>query len=208
MPVHPVAEGESIFALAHGAGMEWRAIWEHERNGPLRAKSHDPGTLAVGEECFVPERTQHVRVHDRGEPHVFVLRRPTTRLRLRLCRGGQALARLDFTLKVPGQADIDDTTGDHGELDVEVPATATAGALRVGGRTYTLRLQHLAPYDSDRGVQQRLRNLGHASVGDPPGVVGPGTLAAFNAWRATQGLAPIGAIDAGARVALRDGHGC
>ncbi|MCA9704736.1 MAG: hypothetical protein KDK70_02665 [Myxococcales bacterium] len=208
MPDHVVAEGESVFTLAWRAGLPWRTIWDDARNETLRARSGNPGTLAVGETCFVPERQQHAQTHARGTHQRFALRRPTTRLRLRLRRAGRPLAGLDFTLAVPGQGDVAGTTGEQGQLEADVLATATEGTLRVGGRQYTLRLQRLAPYDSDRGVQQRLRNLGHPPHGDPPDAAGPGTLAALNEWRARQGHAVFDQLSPEARVAVRDGHGC
>lgn len=207
MPSVRVTEGTSIFRLAHEHRVPWRYIWDHEQNQQLRERSHNPGTLAVGEDCFVPDRRQPDQQHERGILHRFVLELPKTRLRLTLRRGHQPLVDVAYTLDLEGLT-IQQRTGQHGELDVQIPATTTRARLTIAGRRYDLRLQSLAPSTADLGVQQRLRNLGYPCGGDQAGVAGPGTLAALNAWQAGLGQAPLDAITPQARDALRDAHGC
>lgn len=207
VPVHTIAEGESIFKLAHDNGLCWKTIWEHEDNEALRENCRNPGTLTAGLECFIPEREQHEDGYARGGFHSFRVRRPPTQLRLKMHRGRQALANLDFVLEV-GNLTIQGTTGGEGEIDKVLPANATQGTLRLGDAEYVLQLNSLAPFSTELGLQQRLENLGFWCGGDQPGAAGVGTLAALNEWRTRQQLDATDAIAMEHMEALRDAHGC
>jgi hypothetical protein len=89
------------------------------------------------------------------------------RLRIRVQDVGGDPLTSECILTVDG-AEHELAPDDEGIIEVEIPASAKEGSLRVDGLEYDLGIGELDPADSPEGLQVRLRNLGYLTTQDEP----------------------------------------
>ena len=109
------------------------------------------------------------------------------------------------------------TTGSDGKIEITISPAAREGRLIVEGdkptqKVIVLRLGHLDPADSQRGVMQRLRGLGYEpGSGDPPAAsdsAGQAQLrSAIETFQAAHGLDRTGRVDQPTMDKLKEIHG-
>jgi N-acetylmuramoyl-L-alanine amidase len=209
MPVtHVVRPGDclSLIAFEHGHIVE--TVWNAPENEELRKLRGTPYVLAEGDSVFVPDLRRKSMECATGARHVFRRREVPEIFRLELRSWGAARAGLAYavTFRAPsGETSYSGTTDDQGGLQHFIPPNATGGTLTIGeDERYELQLAHLAPLSTDRGVRQRLFNLGYlaAQDGDDDAL-----RAAVAAFQEEGGLKGRGTLTDETREALQKAHG-
>lgn len=158
----------ATIAARHGI-RDWRGLYEHPDNTPLRAACPDPNLLVPGTEVFVPDQPPpHPFEVATGEEHTFVLRGSADRLRLCLCAPkGERRRGWLYRLEV-GDETLEGVVAEDGILVAALPPEVTAARLSAWPsdgqppeEPIELRIGGLLPADHPEGVQARLANLGH-----------------------------------------------
>jgi hypothetical protein len=211
MSVYIVRKGDCLSKIAHDHGIaDWRVIYDHPNNAPLRKARPNPHILFEGDQVFVPEKQKKQVSVATGARHTFRVKLPKREIRLRLLDAhGQPLANVKYQLKGLGEG----TTDGDGRLKASVPVGKEEVELVAGELKWVLRVGHLDPLEdvADEGlsgVQSRLANLGYYS-GPVDGKVGPKTKAAIRAFqRAHPPLRVDGICGPKTRAKLQEEHGC
>jgi N-acetylmuramoyl-L-alanine amidase len=203
-----IGQGDCIFSLAGRYRRTADQIWNAPENAELRAK-RTRNVLLPGDRVFIPAVASKQVDAATEKRHRFKLKRATTKLELKLLRGGEPRANLAYELRV-GERTWSGQTRADGGLEAEIPADAREGTLRLlepgDEETLPLRFGELNPADDAAGVQARLSNLGFA-CGAIDGQLGPRTRAALAAFQRAHGLRPTGEVDPGTRARLVEVHG-
>lgn len=207
---HVVRDGECMSSLAAQKGLFVAQIFEHPANAQLSGVRRGPNILLPGDRLTIPPFGLKDVDRPTEQLNRFVLQGDVVFLRVRVMERDQPLALKPFTLTVGGLT-INDTTSADGTLQAQIPATATAGFLRVGSGDdlfqMTLKLGALNPVESNSGVQQRLHNLGF-NCGPIDGIVGPRTRGAIRNFQAKFGLTIDAKMNPETRERLKQEHGC
>lgn len=171
MPKIRVGEGESTSSLAKKNGFFWETIWNHPENAELKAKRKDPNVLDPDDMIFIPEKIQKNVSKGTEQEHVFTLKGEPCKIKLKMMKFGKPRANEKYTIELNGKITEGTTTGE-GEIEHFIPGETATGQLIFsdGLEVYPLRVGHLNPIDTIKGVQQRLNNLGYmcgAEDGNP-----------------------------------------
>lgn len=194
--VHCVEEGESLASIADDYGFFEGTLWSLEENESLRESRQRPDVLTARDQVAIPALRQKFILAGTGKTHVFRRRGIPARYRLRVLRDGQSVANAQFTLSVDGGEVRTGKTDADGTLDVPLPPKAREGELCVPS------IGMLDPVTLERGVRQRLINLGHLrehtnmTLGE-----------AIASFQQAQGLPVSGMLDDTTRDALEKAHG-
>lgn len=206
--MHAVKDGDTLISIAHEHRFgDWKTIWNHERNAPLREKRHDPQVLAKGDEVWVPDKRQGEKVVATNRKHAFTLRTVKAVFRVVLQDGdGTPFAGKKWKLKV-GEKTFEGTSGPDGAVVQEVPPDANEGELEVAFHEgedpvkWTVEIGALQPASDLRGAQARLQNLGYRC--SPTGTLDDDTRDAVREFQKDMGGDPTGELDEATREALR-----
>lgn len=210
---HLVRRGECLSTIARRYGLsDWRTVWDHPENGPLKERRGNPNVLYPGDRLFIPDPEPREESAQTEQVHRFVVKRDAVHFRMRLQdRWGGPLASCRYRLEVRGQAFEGETDGD-GRLEERVPEDATRGLLTVwlagdelSAHHWEVRLGDLDPETEVSGVQGRLHNLGFP-CGPIDGLLGPKTAAALREFQSHHGLPVTGEIDQATRAELKRRH--
>jgi N-acetylmuramoyl-L-alanine amidase len=203
-----VGPGDCVLSLARRYRRLPEQIWNAPENAELK-RNRKQNVLLPGDRVFIPDVAKKQIDGATEKRHRFKVKVPTTTLKLRLLRGEEARANLDYVLQVEGKS-FQGKTGADGSLEVKIPADARKGSLRLldpeGEESYPLELGGLNPASDVTGVQARLNNLGFA-CGPVDGEVGPRTRGAIAAFQRAAGMRPTGEIDDATRSKLVERHG-
>ncbi|NMO15922.1 hypothetical protein HPC49_13855 [Pyxidicoccus fallax] len=212
--VYVVRENEGISYVARRFGQSWTALWQHPSNAELRRKRENPEVLLAGDQVFIPPIAPRWQGCETGRLHTFRLKASPLLLVLTLKdRRGRPFAGRNYLVEVE-QESFEGKTDAEGRLRQRVSPKATQARLTLWPETrgypetlsWTLEISGLEPWDTVRGVQQRLNNLGFP-CGTPTGQLDAPTRAALGDFQTRQGLASTGALDPDTCRALRDLHG-
>ena len=192
-------------SIAIRYGFNPKTLWELPENAALRERRASMYQLVGGEDTvYVPDlRLGSVAVRT-GKRHRFRRLAVPELLRVRLLdTAGAPRADLPYTLAV-GQRSYEGTTGPDGVIEHWVDNAEMFGTLRLqladSVEVHQLRIGKLLPVDDPRGVQQRLRNLGHY-FGPIDGALDAAT-AAIASFQQSAGLEATGTMDDATRTAL------
>lgn len=173
---HIVKKGEHLGSIARDFGYEnFSILWDHPDNASLKQLRKDPMQLAPGDQVFIPDRVQLIFKRVTAASHDFKVNIDTLSLNLRLVEfDGKPLAdkRVLVRVEAPetGAASSQDqqelTTDGDGNLSVEVASHVTSGSVEIDGVAFALQIGALDPIETDRGVAQRLGNLGYLVLDD------------------------------------------
>lgn len=170
---HIVLPGETLSSIAQDNNFaNFLTIWNDAGNTKLRALRHNPHILAEGDEVFIPDPPSNVASGDDSQRHVFSLQEPAFFLNMQLQDiDGTPLSDEDCVLRVDakdrnGRESLEDTfditTDAKGKLSQEILDDADDAELKVGDEDfYVIVIGGLDPVGIDRGMQQRLNNLGY-----------------------------------------------
>jgi hypothetical protein len=200
---HTVVPGDWIGAIANLHGFaHWAKIWDHGRNEALRALRSSPDMLMVGDEVHIPGPEDEPGVDvPTGRRVVFVARRPTDVLRLRVTGVAAFVASIgpiDFELEI-GADRITGTIEHEGQV-IEAPlhaAAQTCALTLAGSRRLEYAIGGIGPVDEQRGAHARVVNLGFDA--EAP--------AAFTTYQRLHGLEPSGVADEATRQRIREQYG-
>jgi hypothetical protein len=158
-----VEQGDHLPGIANENGFsDWHTIWDDPNNAQLRQQRTDPGVLAPGDRLYIPDKKQSDgEKAPSGSTARFRVKRSLPKLRL-IVRGfgGRPLANTDCKVTVSG-ASTTAHTGADGLVEIDLAPDATEATLEANGQSWTLKIGHLDPPDTDTGLWARLRNLGY-----------------------------------------------
>jgi hypothetical protein len=215
MPDHTVKPGDTLIRIAHTHGFrDWAIIWNHARNEGLRSRRADPQSLVEGDVVHVPEKELRDVEVATNKRHTFVAKTLTARFEaVLLDERARALTDCRYELEIAGRT-LSGRSDGEGRVAIDLPPDASRGWLKAwpdgpGGRviTWNLRLGHLEPIETTRGVQGRLANLGYYR-GPLDGAASPVLEKAVRDFQIVHGVETTGAVDAPTRdrlVKLHDG---
>jgi hypothetical protein len=158
-----IEQGDHLPQIADEHGFsDWHTIWDDPSNAQLRQQRTDPGVLAPGDRLYIPDKQESAgeKVASRSTTR-FRVKRSLPRLRL-IVRGfgGKPLADTECKVTVSG-ASTTAHTGAGGLVEIDLAPDATEATLEANGQSWTLKIGHLDPPDTDTGLWARLRNLGY-----------------------------------------------
>jgi hypothetical protein len=158
-----VEQGDHLPQIADEHGFsDWHTIWDDPSNAELRQQRKDPGVLAPGDRLYIPDKTESdgEKVPTCSTAR-FRVKRSLPKLRL-IVRGfgGKPLANTDCKVTVSG-ASTTAHTGADGLVEIDLAPDATEATLEANGQSWSLKIGHLDPPDTDTGLWARLRNLGY-----------------------------------------------
>ena len=177
-------------------------VKEHERNKALFALRNE-FQLRTGDSIWIPDEKPQPRWFSvtAGQSVKFVTTQPKRPFKLVVSfPDGRPAASQSYTLLVDG-LEITGATDSEGNLEAELPVTATRGTLRMSGFAQAISIGGLEPLQTPRGVQGRLANLGYAP-GPIDGKIGPQSMQAIRAFQFDEGLEMDGIVGPKTRAAL------
>ncbi len=193
--VHVVREGEWLDTIAHeygfASGLE---LYEDSLNAGLRELRKDPAVIQPGDEIWIPPcpyEAEVIPLASGGEEAELDVALPGVQKLVLVMRDaqGEPMANLDYNLRIGGWSTSGKTDGD-GKLEQEFDTRLLRFdhyVLDIAGQTLRIRLGHLDPVESVKGVQARLNNLGY-DCGPVDGIVGAQTRAAVRRFQADHDL--------------------
>lgn len=202
MPIrYTVQEGDCVSSIAHRFGFFPGTIWRHPANAALRKVRDNPDVLAPGDVLHIPDaRTKEIDCATE-QRHRFCRRGVPARLRVRVAVDDEPVADEPYELTIDGGAVVHGRTDAEGRIDAPIPPQARAACLTVGegddALEFRLRLGHLDPPESQRGLRSRLENCGY--TGDLAG--------ALRRFQHDHELPETGEADAATVRALVAAHG-
>ena len=199
---HTVQQGDCISSIAAQYGLPWRKIWNDPANSALKQTRKDPNVLFPGDALTVPDK----EIKEEGRPvdsrHVFKLKDPPTRIKIRLLLDDAPRANLHYDLVVDSRT-IKGTTDGGGFLEAIIPPSAATGVLTVtdgpARDIFQLGFGTLDPIETEEGVLKRLGALGF--------LLEDGLEAAVRAFQAKQHLEVTGRVDDALRSKLKEKFG-
>ena len=204
-----VKEGDCLHSIAERSGHLWETIWNHADNRELKRARRDPMVLLPGDRLTIPEKRPRQESGQTENSHRFVRKGIPATLKLRFVDEDEPRANVPCVVEIDGVRQSL-TTDDDGVLELPIPPGARRGSVEVGEGeevvTYALELGRLDPFDSVRGVQQRLANLGFLQE-ESDGAWGAPTADAAWAFQEMYDLEPTGKLDDALCERLRELHG-
>lgn len=201
---HVVSEDEGLSAIAERYGHFEPTIWNDSKNAEIKELRIDSDILVPGDVLWIPPLREGSATVATGKLHRFRRRGVPPKLRVQLLRFGEPRADEPFEIAIGGTT-IQGRTDAEGKIDVFVPSTSTDGTIHVGGEEILVRANGLRPVDTDRGLVQRLRNLGFLGrddAGDDPEALA----AAVTAFQESEEMEVTGESDDATRERLRAVH--
>ena len=168
---HIVKSGDCILSIAERYGFYWETIWDYPSNSQLRVLRRDPNILNPGDIVVVPNKQIKEESGTTEQRHRFRRKGTPARLRLQLLnRDFQPRAGVSYILEVDG-ALKEGTTNRQGLLEAAIPPGAVAAVLTYDNEDgfpmrRRLQLGGVDPHSEERGIRQRLANLGYYDVLD------------------------------------------
>lgn len=208
---HVIRSGEHISLIAHRYGFsDYRPIWNHAANEPLRRRRSDPNLVLPGDSIFIPDPTDRCETVALDRSHRVTVKMPRKVLRLKVRDARGVLLKDEPVVLVVAGERIEKQTDGEGFLEHPVPIDAVSATLRVRGHAFGLRIGELDPATDDddgaTGIQMRLANLGYP-VGPIDGAMGARTKRALRAFQKDMRMKPTGKLDEATRKKLIERHG-
>lgn len=203
MSSYRIQQGDCLSNLAKRHGFDWKTIWDHPSNQKLKELRKDPNVLFPGDTLFIPDKELRWDKAATTQRHVFVVKPPKVKVRLRILEEGKPVAGAPFTLSVDGVEIKSGSTDGNGLLEGEVDADARVAHVEMPEqkKLYVMKLGHLDPITEVRGVQARLKQLGFYG-GEIDGEHGEDTELAVWGFQMNQNIEATGQVDDATRAAL------
>jgi N-acetylmuramoyl-L-alanine amidase len=212
--IHIVEQGECLTRIAARYGFtDWRTLYHHPENAPLRTLRPNPNVLFPGDAIRIPDNRVKEEALPTGNLHRFVVHAPRKLLRIVFKHpDGRPFDNEPYELTFPNKPAKRAKTNAQGLLEEPVALHALQATLTIAGRTLALQLGHLNPNgdveaDDLTGIQGRLHNLGYAT-GPIDGLYGRNTRAALALLQADEQLDINGLPDEPTLAQLEALHGC
>jgi len=208
-----VASGDTMVSIAEATGHFWERIWNDPANAALKAARREPNVLLPGDRVTVQPLREKLVPCQTTRVHTFRRRGVPTKVTFHLkTSDGKGLPGRRYQLDVGAQRFEGETDGE-GKLEHHVATTARTGELTVWlavrglpkTASWTLGVGDLGPIETLRGVQGRLRALGHPAGAD--GVLDERTRDGLRALQTASALPVTGDLDDATVGALRQAYG-
>ncbi len=212
MPIeYRVRRGDCISSIAYEHGLLHDTLWNEGANAELRESRPDPNVLQTGDTVVVPDLRKGEAECATGGKHTFRRKGLPEQLRVILKdESGEPIGDAEYMLDIDGRLVTGFTDAD-GLLEETIPPNARHGRLTIGegdeACVYEMVLGALDPVSDLFGAQQRLRNLGFASV-PIDGEMGAVTRNAIAMFQGQHGLEQTGELDQTTMEKLAEAHGC
>jgi hypothetical protein len=159
--VYRVKHGECVASIAEQLGFYWETLWSHPDNAQLKDSRGDAMVLLAGDQLVIPEKQYKQESVASDQRHRF-RKRGLAKIRLQLFNEGEPLKNKSCMIHIDARTKQGETDG-NGMLEFAVPSKTRRCSIQVGegedAVIYELNVGHLDPFDTIKGVQQRLRNL-------------------------------------------------
>jgi N-acetylmuramoyl-L-alanine amidase len=160
-----VDPGDRLSKIAHEAGVDPQAIWDHPANAELKKKRAHPEILLPGDRLFVPDKNPEQLAAKPKEVNHYQVETIPSELQVHL-----SLYEAPFPAGKAYEIFIDGTsrgklaTKQGGLVQFYVEPDVTEVTLVFADPPFecTLLVGHLDPIDEHGGIEQRLNNLGYA----------------------------------------------
>lgn len=207
---YEVGAGECMSSIAKATGHFWKTIWDDPDNAELKEVRKEPNVLLPGDRVTIPEPRQKYESGETEMRHRFVRLGEPAMLRMQICIEDEPVSNARYNLDIDGK-EQEGTTNADGWVETKIPGNAKRGRLVVDAKrqalVFPLNLGGIDPVAANRGVQQRLSNLGFF-CGNPDGKLGPKSKSAIKKFQAANGHAnPSGELDEQTRNQLKEKHG-
>ena len=201
---HVVQKGECVASIACEYGFFLETVWKHPENAELREQRENPYVLKEGDVVFIPDKKIREEPRPTGKQHRFRVRNVPEKFRLQLLDEGEPRTGLTYKLEIDKLV-FDGTTDADGWIDHWIPPESERGRLTLSDEEiYDIELGCLEPVEYERGVIERLRNLGFLV---PDNEEDDPIFLALLAFQQTYELEPTGEIDDETRARLIEIHG-
>ena len=218
MPEYEIKPGDWFAKIVkrEGYGDFWRPIFSHAGNKAFRSECPDPNLLIPGKKCILPEKEGREESRQSDARSRFKKKAQKSELHLVILRpNGQALKSAKYKLVfhgpgVEGQT-VEKKTDGSGAIKCEITPDVDSAILTIEGTEFELKIGHLEPVDTVKGVQARLQNLNYsiAAIDDGAGGAGSPTEAAIRAFQKNNSLAdPEGVAEKATTDKLKQVYGC
>ena len=212
---HTVVQGEHVAGIAARYGFsDYRTIWDHPNNAPLKDRRQNPNVLFPGDSLFIPDRETAEYQRPTDKRHRFVRRQTALRLRVILQDEYERLIANARCLLVVDNESRQVTSGADGKIEQEIPFSASHCVLIIqdasqtphSGISIPIRIGHLDPVDEVSGQQGRLRGLGYFT-GEIDGKPGPDFRMAVEEFQCEHDLAVDGICGKATQAKLKQVFG-
>lgn len=206
-----VRAGDHLERIAHHAGLDPDAIWNHPKNKALREKRPDRNQLREGDVVYLPIEEARPLPLQIGAENAFSATIPEIETHLRFGDENGPFANERY--RVEGLRDpvhpIEGETDANGALVLLTDVTTRVARIcfEKRNRTFTVMLGELDPIEEVSGVQMRLSALGYYK-GTASGRWDAFTERALTNFQEAKKLTPTGKMDTETRCALKEAYGC
>jgi hypothetical protein len=202
-----VQQGDTLISLAHAEGFRsWETIYNHPKNAELREKRPGGHQLYPGDRVFIPDKQVKEFTVTTDRRHTFVLRSLKAYVRMIVGDDQDVYAGCRYVLIIDS-TEYEGETDSQGLVEVQIPADSKEGTLKVWPPeadepvTWSVKLGHLDPIDTEDGVKGRLMNLGF-----DPGESEEDYKNALALFQERYGLSPSGELDEATRSKILEQH--
>jgi hypothetical protein len=161
--VHMVRQGECISSIAYEYGFFPETIWNYSDNAALKILREDGNVLYEGDEIVIPDKRVKELNKSTDAEHRFKLKGVPAKFSLRFVDQGKPRDNVPFRLIIDGKERKGRTDGE-GYVNASIPPGAGSGRLFLGNpgeeQEFDLQFGVLDPIETERGVLQRLTQLG------------------------------------------------
>lgn len=211
---HTVKQGEHLSKIALQYGFpDYRKIWDHPENAPLKQKRQNPNVLFPGDRLYIPDKQEKIESGATGQRHRFRLTLQPLKLRIVVKDlNDQPVTNTSCQLHIEGEI-YKLTTDSQGLIEQEIPRIAERGKLTIQDPENAMDMEvpiqigHLDPVEEVSGQVARLNNLGYkAGKLESPD---PEQLrSAIEEFQCDHGLAVDGICGPQTQAKLKEIHGC
>ena len=205
---HIVAQGEHLSSIAEQYGFsDYRTIWNHPENADLKQRRPDPHVLFPGDRLYIPDLLRKKEAAETSRRTRFRLQAPRLMLRLAIKDfDEQPIINTPCNLQVEGATYPLNTNG-NGQIEQQIPATATGGRLAILDLEVPIQIGHLDPVEEVSGQQARLNNLGY-DAGEVGAANEEKLRSALEEFQCDHNLTVDGTCNPQTQAKLLEVHGC
>jgi hypothetical protein len=197
---YEIKEGECVTKIGARFGVLPQAIWD--RNSSIHSSRPSMNLLVPGDRLTIPGFQPKSEQGLSGRRYVVTQSAPQAMLRVQF-QDADGEPRTELKYLVEFQSDqpvesLEGITDSDGFVVETIPPDASKATITLSGidgpEEHQMRISHLEPVSTTRGLQARLHNLGCGS-GDEDGEIGPLTAAALSLFQSANGLKATGKPD-------------
>lgn len=214
--VHTVVQGETLTRIARKYKFSsWKMLYDHPDNAPFRALRDNPNIICPGDTLVIPDKEPRFMCIASGKSHTFILKREREVFKMKLLNSRGKVWQGRRAVLTVGDQTVDGEINDQGIIELPLKqGNETEGTLEVylnpksdqPTHKVTVKIGHLDPVDTLKGVQERCNQLGFP-CGFADGIMGSKTRSGVQAFQQTHGLEVDGIPGPQTKAKLKDVFG-